>query len=79
MIVVRFAIKRSKPMTYQRPYKRIFQVAPEMVRDLMTHERFGVTIRRARNTEENEWVAEGPFHERGLVDKIASLFDQQAA
>lgn len=67
-------------MQTARPYKRIFQVDPSVnIADLMSHQRFGVLIREARTGEENEWVAEGPFHERGLVDKIAGLFDQRAA
>ena len=64
----------------ERPYKRIFQCAPEMVDDLQSHSGFaGILIRPARGADsEHEWVAEGPFHERGRIDKIARLFDQRA-
>lgn len=65
-------------MTY-RPYKRIFHVDPSQVTDLLSHQRSGVIIREAHSGEENEWVAIGPFNERGLIDKIVRLFDQQAA
>lgn len=62
-----------------RPYKRIFQVSPARVSNLLSIQRSGITIRQARTGEDDEWVAEGPFSQRGLIDQIACTFDQQAA
>lgn len=58
-----------------KTYKRIFEINPENLNDLMTHAQFGVIIRPVRTGEKNTYVIEtADPNEKRAVDKIVKLF-----
>lgn len=56
-------------------YKRIINVAPSMVQEMLTHACFGVNIRPAKNSV-GDWVIETNDRlEINRVNKIVEIFD----